>query len=113
ARRLEQEMEMVPHDDVTEQLPAVADDGVFEAVDEPASVGVVAHDFLAGIAPRHDVVNGVLKFDSQSPRPRPMLAVVKPGVKPKPLPKSDTVPPLGVAIDERREESSRGAATLH
>ena len=57
---------MIAHDDVTEQLPALADDGLFEPVNQPASVRIIADDLLPGIAPRHHVIDGPLKFDSQS-----------------------------------------------
>ena len=67
ARRLEQEMEMVSHDDVTEHLPAVADDRLLQAVDQPVPVRIIADDLLPGIAPRHHMIDGVLKFDPQSP----------------------------------------------
>jgi len=39
-------MEVVSHDDVTEQLPAVADDRLLEAVEQPAPVRIIAEDFL-------------------------------------------------------------------
>ncbi len=41
---------MISHHDVTQQLPAMADDGVLEPVKQPASVRIVADDFLPGVA---------------------------------------------------------------
>jgi hypothetical protein len=52
---------------LTEQLPAVADDSALEGGDQPASVRIIAHDLLPRVAPRHDVIDGALKFDPQSP----------------------------------------------
>jgi hypothetical protein len=45
-----QEMEMIAHDYVADQLPAVADDRVLEAHDRPASVRFIADDLLLGVA---------------------------------------------------------------
>jgi len=39
-------MEVVSHDDVTEQLPAVADDRLLEVVEQPTPVRIIAEDFL-------------------------------------------------------------------
>ena len=58
---------MIPHEDITEHLPAVADDGAPEGVDQPASIRVMADDLLPRVAPRHDVRDGALEFDPQSP----------------------------------------------
>jgi hypothetical protein len=41
----------------------MADDGVFEPVDQPTSVPIVADDFPPGIAPCHHVIDGTLEFD--------------------------------------------------
>ena len=40
---------MISHDDVTQQIPAIANDGMLESVDQPASVRIIANDLLAGI----------------------------------------------------------------
>jgi hypothetical protein len=65
--RFEQEMEMIPPDDITEHLPAIADDSALEGVDQPASVRIIAHDLLPRVGPGHDVIDGALKFDPPSP----------------------------------------------
>ncbi len=57
---------MISHNDVTQQLPAMADDGVLEPVKQPASVRIIADDLPPGVAPRHHVINGALEFDPQS-----------------------------------------------
>src|SRR5271167_4833682 len=57
---------MVAHDDVTEQLPSATDDRVLQAVRQSSPVGVVPDDLLAGIAPRHHMVDGTLEFDTKS-----------------------------------------------
>ncbi len=57
---------MISHNDVTQQLPAMAHDGVLEPFKQPASVRVIADDLLPGVAPRHHVINGALEFDPQS-----------------------------------------------
>jgi hypothetical protein len=43
-----------------------AGDGVLQAVDQPAPVGIVADDLLPGVAPGPDVVDGALEFDAES-----------------------------------------------
>jgi hypothetical protein len=58
---------MISHDDEAEQLPPAARDSVFEAVDQPASVRIIADDLLAGIPPRRDAIEAALKFDPKSP----------------------------------------------
>jgi len=50
-------MEMIAHDDVRDQLPAVTDDGRLEPGDQPPSVRIIADNLLPGVAPRHHVVN--------------------------------------------------------
>jgi hypothetical protein len=35
----------------------VANDGVLEDVDQPASIRIIADDFLPGIAPRYNVID--------------------------------------------------------
>ncbi len=57
---------MISHHDVTQQLPALADDGVLEPVKQPASVCIIADDLLPGVAQRHHVINGALEFDPKS-----------------------------------------------
>ena len=65
-RGLHQQMEMISHNDITQQLPSMADDRLFEPINQPASVRIIADDFLPGIAPRHHVINGALKFNAKS-----------------------------------------------
>ena len=72
---------MVSHDDVTQQIPAMADDGLLESLDQPAPVRIIANDLLAGIAPRHHVINGALELDSQSSWHSEPLKVSNPAVK--------------------------------
>ena len=74
---------MISHDDVTQQIPAMADDGLLESVDQPASVRIIANDLLAGIPPRHHMINGALELDSQSSWHLERLKVRKPAVKRK------------------------------
>ncbi len=40
---------------------------MFEAVDQPVPVRIIAGDLLACVGPRHDVIDGALKFDPQPP----------------------------------------------
>jgi hypothetical protein len=86
-------MQMVPHDDVAQQLPAMADHGAFEPVNQSAPVRIVADDLLAGIAPCHHVVNGALEFDSESSWHAASLDIRKPIVNQKQKTKSDTAKP--------------------
>ncbi len=65
--RPEQQVEMISHDDVAEQLPSAAHDSLLKAGDQPPSVRIITDDLLACVAPRHDVIDGALKFDPQSP----------------------------------------------
>jgi hypothetical protein len=60
-------MEIIAHDDVADQLPALADDRVLEAHDQPTSVRVIADNLLPSVAPSHHVIDRALKFDPQSP----------------------------------------------
>jgi hypothetical protein len=60
-------MEVVFQYDAAEQLPAATDDRLFQAVDQPSSVRIIQDDLLSGIAPRHDMIDGVIKFDPESP----------------------------------------------
>jgi hypothetical protein len=41
----------------------MGNDGVLEAVDQTASIRIIADDFLPGIASRQHVIISVLKFD--------------------------------------------------
>ncbi len=44
---------MIAHDDVTRQLPAIANHGLFEPVDQTLPIRIIADDFLPRIAARH------------------------------------------------------------
>ena len=59
-------MEVIAHHDVTQQLPVATADRLFEHLDQPASVRIIADDFLPRIAPRHHVINGAFLFDPKS-----------------------------------------------
>jgi hypothetical protein len=43
-------MKVISHDDVTQQIPPMADDGLLESVNQPASVRIITNDHLAGIS---------------------------------------------------------------
>ena len=38
-------------------MPAMSDDGLLESVDQSASVRIIADDLLAGISPRHHMID--------------------------------------------------------
>jgi hypothetical protein len=59
----------------------MADDGLLESVDQPASVRIIANDLLPGIPPRHHVIDGAIEFDSQSSWHFGRLRVRNPAVK--------------------------------
>jgi hypothetical protein len=44
----------------------MADRGVFEHLNQPASVHNITNDVLPGTSPRHHLVTGALKFDTKS-----------------------------------------------
>ena len=81
SRGLDHEMKVISHDDVTEQIPAMAHDGLLESVDQPTSVRIIAYDLLARISPRHHVIDGAFELDSQSSWHFGRLEVTKPAVK--------------------------------
>jgi hypothetical protein len=58
---------MVAYEDVAQQPPVVADGRLFEAVDQSASIRIIADKRLPGIAERHRVINGTLKLDAEWP----------------------------------------------
>ena len=74
-RRLHDQMEMISHNDVTQQFPPMADDSLLEPVNESTAVRIITHDFLAGIASRHHVINRALEFNPQSSWHFPRLGV--------------------------------------
>ena len=59
-------MKVIVHDDVTKQLPIVADDALLKTVDQSPSIDIVADNLLPHIAPRHQVIDGTLKLDPKS-----------------------------------------------
>jgi hypothetical protein len=84
ARGLDQEMKVISHDDVTQQIPPMADDELLGSVDQPASVRIIANVLLAGISPRHHVIDDAIEFDSQSSRHFGKSGVRKPAIWKKP-----------------------------
>ena len=58
---------MIADDDITEQLPVVADDRLLEAGDQAASIRIIADNLLPGVAPCHHVIDGTLKSDTAKP----------------------------------------------
>ena len=73
----------VAHDDVSQQLPAMANDSLLEPVNQPTSVRIITDDLLSGIAPGHHVINGALEFNPQSSWHIGSLDVWTPVTKPK------------------------------
>jgi hypothetical protein len=59
----------------------MAADGLLASVDQPASVRIIANDLLAGILPRHHVIDRAFEHDSQSSWHLGRLRVRKPAVK--------------------------------
>ena len=64
-----------------QQMPAMSDDGLLESVDQSASVRIIADDLLAGIPPRHHMIDRA--FDPQSSWHLGRLEVRKPTAKRK------------------------------
>ena len=62
----DQEMEMIAHDDITRELPVMANHGLLEPFDQPLPVRIIADDLLPRISPYHHVIDGALKFDPKS-----------------------------------------------
>jgi hypothetical protein len=82
-------MEVVAHDDEAEQLPVRTGDGPCEVVDQALSVLPIVNDVLPAITPRHDVVDGAVKFDAKSSwHPGTLIGAV-PVRKYKPKTKAD------------------------
>ena len=79
--RLEQEVQMVIHDDIAEQLPSAAHNGALQTGDQSPPIRVVADDLLTGVAPRHDMVDGALVLDAQSSWHDESLRAADGGVK--------------------------------
>jgi len=66
----DQEMEVIGHQDEADDFPPGPGDLSGQQLLESSSIMVVLHDVLAGVAPRHDVVDGPLELASQSSRHR-------------------------------------------
>jgi hypothetical protein len=45
---------------------AMPDDGLLESVNQSRSVRIIADDLLAGIPPRHHLIDGAFELDPQS-----------------------------------------------
>jgi hypothetical protein len=65
-RDLEQAIKMLAGDDAAEQLPVLMDYPLLHAVDDPASIGIVAHSLLPRISIRHYVIDGAVSRDPKS-----------------------------------------------
>jgi hypothetical protein len=66
ARCFEQEIKVIALDDEAQQLPVRTGDSPCEVVDQALPVLPIVNDVLQGITPRHDVVDGAVKFDAKS-----------------------------------------------
>ena len=84
-RGADHEVEVIRHQDEADDRPPGPGNSSGQEVLEMLSVVVVLHDFLSGIAPRHDVVDGSLELNSQSsghrltrPEKRTAFALVAP-----------------------------------
>jgi hypothetical protein len=69
----DQEMKVVAHHDVTDELPLAADDRLLQSVEQLASIRIIANNPPPGIAPRHHVIDGTLELDPKSPWHAPRL----------------------------------------
>ena len=66
ARRLEEQVQVVLHENEGEQFPAAAQHRAAQVIEQPFTVVVVANDALSGVSPRHHVIDSTLKLDSRS-----------------------------------------------
>jgi hypothetical protein len=78
AGRLEEQVQMVVHEDEGEQFPAAKQDCPAQILEQSLTVMVIMNNELSPIAPSHDVINRPLILDSQSPwhaisEPKPSL----------------------------------------
>jgi hypothetical protein len=83
-------LEVVASDDEAEQLQVRMGDGPCEVVDQALPALFIVDDVLPGITPRHDVVDGAVKFDAKSSWHFGMLTRAVPAWKEKPKTKADT-----------------------
>ena len=65
AWRAEEQMKMIGHQAIREQLPATANDRILQILDESFPIVVVEEDRLPRVATRHDMINRSLVFDAQ------------------------------------------------
>ena len=72
-------MEVVREQDEADQLPPGPPDLGPEPIDEVLPVAVVGDDVLAGVAPRHHVVDSPLELHPQLPGHDPTAPPVPPG----------------------------------
>ena len=117
AGRLEQQVQVVPHEDEREQLPAAPWHLAAQFLEQTFTVVVVANHLLSAVPPRDHVVDGTLKLDSRSswhipsgtrpnlklnknqkqsltPRSRQQWNTTEPLVQQKPKTKFDTAKPM-------------------
>ena len=73
---------MISHDDITRELPTVADHGMLESLDQPPPVRIITDDFLPGVAPCHHVIDGAREFDPKSSWHARSIGGSEPAVKP-------------------------------
>ena len=63
---LEQQVEVVPHDDEGGQLPAATHDRALKVGEQALPIVAVPDDELPGIAACHHMIDGALEFDPQA-----------------------------------------------
>jgi hypothetical protein len=73
ATGFDQEMKVVAHYDVADERPLVSDDRLLQSVEQSASIRIIADNPLAGIAPRHPVIDGTLELNPKPPWHAPSL----------------------------------------
>jgi len=82
-------VQVIAHEDEGEQYPAAAQHRAPQVVEKPFTVLVVLNDLLAAVSPGHQVIDGPLEFDPQSPGHPASGAHGSDGVSEKPKTKSD------------------------
>ena len=65
--RLHQQMEVIAHQDVGEDLGLVDLGGASQQIEEGVAVGIGGEDILAGIASTGDMIIGILELDPKGP----------------------------------------------
>ena len=71
ARGLDQQVQMVAHEDEGRQFPLTPQHRAPQVVEQSLTVRVVVNDPLAAVAPGHHVIDGALKLDAKSSRHLP------------------------------------------